>query len=396
MPASFLRETQYILEARLSEGVLEAAFPEFEQRLRRGRPAHESFLKLKSAYLVAKKPFSEGIIGFAEFEKTANRTRGGLFDLVKELTEAGLLPPDEDSPLLQELRKANIAPDKAQEPLFVVNCDRSDAKKMYTKARREKIADPFQLFLIKACPLQMPQSFAERLIREEVKKLESDPDAQVYFKSNGPERVLIQPLSVEPDDADETLAFFKTEFARTHTDFFQKNYTHAAFAFALHEKNWDGSLPEFLLKKLAWLGEHCGKSRRLFACYLVVYIDNFDRLDARTPRQQAICRELETFAQNAANKVTLLSLKLPEAPPPETASPAALLHPVPQDQVERWLHGVARDGIAENCSKILAEFDRHVREKYPDRYLPNGPYAMRDVQELQQLARRAALEQAQS
>lgn len=403
MPTSCLRDTQYELKKCLAEQGVEFVLDELERRLRRSRTSiFNDLALLKAKYLNAKKAFViQGTIEYrGEFDIVANRTREGLLVLIDALTEADLRPPDEDIPLIQALRRLPIDLDKATEPLYLVNCDRVDAKKTYSSARRQKIGAPLQFFLVQACPEQMPHSFAERLIREEVKKLESDPDAQVYFKPNGPERILIQGLTVESGGAEETLDTFKSDFSRAHADFFRSNYSHAAFAFALHETNWDDSLPECLDEILAWQRNLCGKSRRLFAFFLVVYIKNFDKPEALTSRQVAIREQLEAFARRTGDMVTAISLKIPGEEPGESArtpaQPIALLHPVPQDEVEKWLHRIAQDGHAPNYREILDQFDRYIEETNPARYRKNGPYDMRDVQELQKMVRQVAQEQAQS
>ena len=393
MPSASLRDIQYDLKKRLSEGGIESVLQEMEQRLNRHRTAMVNDLTLLiSKYNDAKKQFTvHGTIEYkGEFETVSNKTRQGLLFLIDSLTEADLRPPDDSSPLMPALRALPIDRDKALMPVSLVNCDRTDAGKTYRGARREKINDPFHFFLVKACPLQMPHSFAERMIWEEVQKLDGDPDAHFYFKPNGPERILIQALPVEDGDAEATLDAIKSGFSNTHSDFFQKNFSHAAFGFALHEKNWDDdALPECLPALLDWLRELSGKSRRLFAFFFVVYIENFDRPDRLTPRQVLIRQKLAAFAQHAGKAVTSISLKQPDETPGESAeitgTSPALLQPVTADEVEKWLHRISQYGHAPNAPQILTLFDQFVAEKYPDRHQKGGPYDMRNVQELQKM-----------
>ena len=404
MTSSFLRDTQQELKKCLSVQGTEFALDELERCLRSDRTAiFNDLAMLKAKYNDANRKFAvQGTIKFSdEFEIVANRTRQGLLQLIDSLTEADLRPPNDSSPLMIALRALNFDCDKALRPVSLVNCDRIEAKKTYNGARRQKIGNPFHFFLVQACDLQMPHGFAERLIWEEVQKLDSDPDAQFYFKPNGPERILIQALPVTDADADETLHAFKSEFSRTHSDFFQRNFSHAAFGCALHETNWDDCLPDCLTALLQWLGELCGKNRHFFAFFFVVYIKNFDQPERLTERQKTIRRTLSAFAKQHKHIITNISLKQPDDTQPDESVAddstwPALLHSVPAEEVEKWLHSIAQYGQAPNASQILTLFDQYVATKNPDRYQKNGPYDMRDVQELQKMIRKVAHEQAQT
>lgn len=377
-----LREIQYILKQMLVDsGGLDLAFDDLSGRLLNSS-RYNQLVGLKARYKEAKSQFHGGKIDYRnEFEQVANQVRDGLLDLLDALQAADLRPPEEFEDFFNSLQTIAYDLDRATQPLFQVNCDRTPATRAFRTALREKRAQPLHLTLVLACPFQAPNSFAERLIFEEMDRLEADPDVKPYFKRREEDkRIRMQLLPVEIDE-DDSFDAFRREFGRAHTDVVQnkQQYSHACFAFALHEKNWEDFLPEYLIAAATWLRGLATEKRGKYQMFVVFYLENLHRPERLTEAQQEKAAAFAALAEQHPEWITLLT-ELPE---------------VPAEEVEKWLHKVSRNGFAPEAPEVLTQLARSVERNAAQRYHGPEEFDMFDVEKMQAAVYRIAQQEAQ-
>ncbi|MBL7803676.1 MAG: hypothetical protein JNL02_08080 [Saprospiraceae bacterium] len=362
-------------------GGLDLAFDDLSGRLANG-PRYNQLIVLKARYKESKSQFYGGKIDYrGEFEQVANQVRDGLLDLIDALQPADLRPPEDFEKFFKSLQTLVYDLDRASQPLFQVNCDRSPATRAFRNAMREKRAQPLHLTLVLACPFQSPNSFAERLILEEIDRLDADADARPYFRRREEDnRVKLQLIPVDIDENDSFDAF-RREFGRAHTDFLQskQQYTHACFAFALHEKNWEDFLPEYLAAAAGWLRGLAAENKGKYQFFVVFYIENLHHPERLTEAQKDKMTAFAALSEQYPDWITLLT-ELPE---------------VPADEVEKWLHKVSRDGFSPAAPEVLNQLAQSVEHNAPQRFHGPEQFDMFDVEKMQAAVYRIARQTAQ-
>lgn len=396
MTAAELTEIQHRLKQYLRQDDIESVLRELNALLLPNVRAFNDVIQLESRYQNARREYYvKGVLKYKnEYENTLNHIREGLFVVIDALKTEHCRASQNDDPLLQALRELRIDPDKARQPVYLVNCDRTDAGSAYRKRRRLHPDAPFHFYLVQACSHQMPHSFTERLLWEEITRTEADPDARFYLKSNATQSLEIPPLPTVDLDAEATLDEFKRDFGRRHSEFFSRDFSHAAFGYAVDELNWDAETEPAVREMEKWLKSLAGAQRRYIAFFLVVYIENLHHPERLKAPQKALIDTLATLAADGQDPVfTHLGLRWPDTAEAEDM-PEVLLPPVPREEIKKWLHRISLYGQADNADLILDLFDEFVRQKAPNRYRDNHLYDMREVQKLQELVCRTALQPA--
>ena len=373
MTANTLQDIQINLKKHLGDGIA-ICIDELWRWLNPASRLCNDLLQLQRRFSDAKKDFEKGTIDYrTEYEKVRNQVHDGLSTLIDSLRIEDLRML-KSGPLFDALKALDVDEDKASRPVYLVNCNRTDPRKSYKKSARELRNPPLQFCLVKACPHQMPQSFVERLLLEELERHDDDPDANFYFKRRDEIRPLVKGLPVD-DDPDDAFAKFKREFKQHFSDYAnsRSTFSKAAFAFALHESGWNPELPNYLDLILEW---HAAEARQhqnhqiLF--FLVLYLPSIHELPA--PDDHRLVKALEPLRKKyPGNTISITGLP-----------------PVPRAEVEAWLQEVAKAGVAQNAAFVLDAFDAYVRETAPNRYKPNL-YDMLDVEFLQQAVQRLTL-----
>jgi len=379
------------LKQQLANDEMEQLFLELDEALLSSRPAFNTYAQMKGAYSKAKREYYQfGTIEYkGEFEMVTNRIRKGLSDFIDELKPPDLRPPEDFDPLFQKLYTLELDLDKATQPLAMVNCDRTDARKSFRDALnppedlptppKPKSNLPIHFCVVTACPLQMPPSFAERLVLEESNRNAADPDASFYFKPREGKRPLIPALPVE-GDAEESLDQFKMDFASRFSDFAQGkfSYQQAAFCFGIHESNWAGFMPEYLEGILLWLQKMAMSKEQKLHFFLVAYFENQHLPEKMKPEQTLKLAQLQAFAKKMDDCVTTISA-LPE---------------VPKMEIEKWLHRMSQGGFSDQAEGILTQFAETVKKTAHERYRNGIDYDMKDVETMQTMLHKIANQKA--
>ncbi|MFN0213858.1 MAG: hypothetical protein ACKVT2_06340 [Saprospiraceae bacterium] len=379
------------LKQQLANDEMEQMYLELDEALLSSRPAFNAYAQMKGAYSKAKKEYYQfGTIEYkGEFETVTNRIRKGLSDFIDELKPVDLRPPEDFDPLFQKLNTLELDLDRATQPIAMVNCDRTEARKLFREALnppddlpnppKPKINLPIHFCVITACPLQMPPSFAERLVLEESNRNATDPDASFYFKQREGKRPLIPALPVEID-ADESLDQFKMDFTSSFSDFAQGKFTYqqAAFCFGIHESNWASFMPEYLEGILLWLQKMALNKEQKLHFFLVAYFENQHLPEKLKPEQTAKLAQLGVFAKKMEDCVTTISA-LPE---------------VPTTEIEKWLHRMSHGGFTDQAEGVLAQFAETVQNTASQRYRDGLDYDMKDVENMQTMLHKIANQKA--
>ncbi len=391
MPAFNFLDFKKQLKQHLAKDEMEQLFLELDEVLLSNRPAFNTIVQMEGAYSKAKKEYYQyGTIEYkGAFELVTNRIRKGLSDFIDELKPADLRPPEDFDPLFQKLNTLELDLDRATQPIAMVNCDRTDARKSFRDALnppedlpvppKPKNNLPLHFCIVTACPLQMPPSFAERLVLEESNRNAADPDGSFYFKQREGKRPLIPALPVEID-AEESLDQFKMDFASSFSDFAQGEFTYqqAAFCFGIHESNWASFMPQYLEGMLLWLQKMAvGKDQKLHF-FLVAYFENQHLPEKIKPDQAAKLAQLQAFAKKMDDCVTTISA-LPE---------------VPTAEIVKWLHRMSHGGFADQSEAVLAQFAETIQKTASQRYRDGTDYDMKDVENMQAMLHKIANQKA--
>ncbi|MBC7774304.1 MAG: hypothetical protein H7246_02615 [Phycisphaerae bacterium] len=379
------------LKQQLASDEMEQLFLELDETLLSSRPAFNTYAQMKGAYSKAKREYYQfGTIEYkGEFEMVTNRIRRGLSDFIDELKPADLRPPEDFDPLFQKLSALELDLDRATQPIAMVNCDRTDARKLFRNALnppeglpnppKPKSNLPLHFCIVTACPLQMPPSFAERLVLEESNRNAADPDASFYFKQREGKRPHIPALPVEID-AEESLDQFKMDFTSSFSDFAQGkfSYQQAAFCFGIHESNWTSFMPEYLEGILLWLQKMALSKEQKLHFFLVVYFENQHLPEKIKPEQDDKLVQLQAFAKKFDDCVTTISA-LPE---------------VPKTEIEKWLHRMSHGGFSDQAEAVLEQFAETVQKTASQRYRAGIDYDMKDVETMQTMLYKIANQKA--
>lgn len=389
MPALDLPDIQKRLKQHLANDEMELLFDGLKEVLLISRPAYNTYAQMKSVYSNAKRAFYQyqTIEYEGEFNKVTNRTRQGVLIFIDELQTADLRPPEEFDPLFLKLKTLELDFDRATQPLSMVNCDRSDARKVFREALNPpdenpappKANIPLHFCVVTACPLQMPPSFAERLVLEEFDRNGATPDTNFYFREREGRRPLIPALPVEGDAA-ESLDQFKIDFSRYFSDFAQGKvvYQQAAFCFGIHESNWTAFLPKYLEGILLWLQKMATDREQKIQFFLAVYFDNQHLAEKFTPAQAAKLDQLQAFAEKF----------------PDCVTPISALPVVPVEEARKWMHRMSHGGYSDQTEAVLVQFGETVKTTAAERYRDGSDYDMKDIETMQEMLHRIAIQKA--
>lgn len=210
-------------------------------------------------------------------------------------------------------------------PVLLLNCDRGAPAKRFRRAFAAKTNQSFQFYFICACPDEMPQSLAKRLVYQLIEdKLDQQHNAISYpFREDPDDRLRVDALPVG-DDLDASKKRFKAyvqrRFAFADTQSFETfietgvpklHFEYVASVFDLSENVWDDDEGE-MSAYLDWMIEtfrcpHPDVPTFLF--FFVVYIKNLHDESRRSLRGSQILAELDALCKR--HEATLLTELLP-------------------------------------------------------------------------------------
>jgi Effector-associated domain 11 len=184
------RLTQYI-----AEGKTEDAITALHKRLREDAYCYSDLFLLQGRFNKIKKANNEGVIDRKEYDTTSNQIDKALLDLIAALTETDLT---DDTFLFQaELRALSLP---ALPLLALVNCDRKTAYNGFENAFGQQGERPGQFYFLAGCPMQKPDSFAERMVYEIISEV-LDNNTQAILYETVEEKIgarTVQRLDIHP------------------------------------------------------------------------------------------------------------------------------------------------------------------------------------------------------
>lgn len=317
-------------------GDLAAALALFLQKLDTGSPRLMEVFGQSGRFHQAGSDFTKGLILIGERDTVYNQVRFYLLELAGQLAESDLKPA---APSAAEAHAFGLAPAPSGNPLdlllarlridwknasiselHLVNCDRVTEFKTLKRALRDRSAsgEEFQFYFINACPMQRPQSFAERVILEIIRNLDEEEDEAVLVRRlPGSNRIKIEDLPYDFMGLEQSKKKFAKYFEERF-DFHERlepveeflkacvhkiaNYRYIGFIFRLDAQDWEPFFPEYF----QWIMDTFSKVEEeghLFLFFFPIYLRNLHT--APTPALLEVAKAVQALgeAENAISTV---------------------------------------------------------------------------------------------
>ncbi len=362
-------------------------------------------------YHQADRDFRKGLMQIGERNTVFNQVCNALLELVAQLKETDLAPPASDPDMAQKMG-FQVTSQQFLTPLFaklrvdwrkishvhLVNCDRIGENRFFrsTYRKRHNQHQGSQFFFINACPMQRPESFAERVILEILEKYdEEDQQAILVRRKPQSERLLIEELPFDPMGLDEskrlTAKYFQKRFGfQEHIepveDFLRACARHAGlgkrfatFIFRINAADWEPLLTDYLrwlMDTLRPLESTEGAAELLF--FFPVQVRNLH--DAPPASLRMAIEEINKLNQ-AATEVAAEGLEPSPAVVYDMITP---LRPVPLEEITTWFEELDEADTAKVAELLLLTLQRDKAALTRlQRYMDEGKIDMYDMEALQ-------------
>lgn len=267
--------------------------------------------------------------------------------------------------------------------LYMVNCDRKRLADHFWDRFDEKIDTPFQLYFLPASPVQMPPSFAERMIWEILtEELEEELDSlSMELKPSGV-RLKTADFTIKNNLRRTQKAFKKyfckrfqaTDFERLIAiDLPQKGYKYVATIIRIELKEWKDFVPAFLEWVLQTFKEMQNDSTT-FLFFNVIYMRDFID-EPRHEEQKKVLETIRSIIDRNKNSCTVLRG----------------FTPVPGSDLENWFRKIGEHNpnrVADIIESMLNVLPPEKRTQYRD----SQHLDMVDIEELQEIVYEVANE----
>lgn len=358
-------------------------------------------------YHQANNDCNRGIILIGERDTVFNKIRFTLLELIGNLLESDLKPATTDQAQAQAF---GLAPAHSDNPLdllldrlridwknlniselHLVNCNRFSEFKTLKRALRDRYSDDkeCQFYFINACPMQRPQSFAERVILEVIRNLdEEESDAVLVRRVPGSNRIKIEELPYDFMGLEQS----KKKFAKYFEDRFDfhdsiepienflkacknqvRQYKYIGFVFQLDAKDWEPFFPEYFQWILDTFSETAEKGPE-FLFFFPIYIRRLHE----TPSAELlkIAADIQSLAE-AKNAISTV------------ISP---LSPVSKEDVGEWFvdFGEPDSGKIDELLLLTLQRESSAQARLAG-FQQTGKMDMYDVEALQEAVYRYAL-----
>lgn len=378
------------------------------QQLNTSSPRMTEVFVQSGRYHQATSDFAKGLILIDERDTVYTRVRVTLLELIGQLTDSDLKA--ENLPTAAQAQALGLAAAPAAGPfdvllarlridwkstpvsiLHLVNCDRVNEFKTFKRALRDHSAsgEEFQFYFINACPMQRPQSFAERVILEIIRNLdEEESEAVLVRRQLGAHRLKVEDLPYDFMGLEQSKKKFAKYFEERF-DFHERlepveafieacvhkvrQYRYIGFIFRLDAQDWEPFFPEYF----QWIMDTFSKVEEegpLFLFFFPIFIRN---LHEHPPKDmQEVANAVQALGE-AANAISTI------------ISPLA---PVPKDDVGEWFADFGEPDAAKVDELLLLTLQRDTSAltRLP-RFQQNGNVDMYDVEALQEEVYKYAL-----
>lgn len=361
-------------------------------------------------YHQADSDYRKGDALLPERDKVFNGVRTALLDVVQQLTDADLAQPASDPELAKKMGLP-VADQRFLSPLFaklrvnwhkmshvhLVNCDRISENRNFrsTYRRRHNQRQGGQFFFINACPMQRPESFAERIVLEILERYdEEEKQAVLVRRKPQSQRLLLEELPFDPMGLPEskrlTAKYFQKRFGfqkqiEPVEDFLRACAEHTGegkrfvtFIFRINAANWDSLLTEYLL----WLMDtfrplEASDEGAEFLFFFPVLVRNLHETPPATLRTAV--EEITKFSE-AANPTAAKG----QESPPVAYDLIMPLYPVPKEEVTTWFEELDEADEAKIHELLLLTLQRdQAALTRLQNYMDGGQIDMYDMETLQ-------------
>lgn len=323
----------------ISTNRMDAFFNQMDKVLAISSPKQSEIILQQSRYNDVQRKIRQGVVSTEESDLVVNQVKAALLAMIDDLGEGDL---DQKGYGLEAKIRALSLDKERIGPLYMVNCNRSKLADLFWDRFDEKEDENalLQFYFIPAAPLQMPPSFAERMILEIIDDMDEDGEAiNVERKSDGL-RLKIANFEVK-NNLRRTKRSFEKYFCKRFqaTDFQQLlqhhlaklEYEYIASIFKIELREWKDFMPEFIQWAIDHFRAMPNENETKFLFFIVINMENF--ID--TPMgddQKRILAEIRSVLEKNSDVCTKIKG----------------LAPVPGNDLESWF----RDTGEQNPNKI--------------------------------------------
>jgi hypothetical protein len=322
----------------LAANKLKDLFDDISNQLNPERAVFDQIILLKSRFLSTYGEVMGGRMPSQEADIEFNKIRQALLDLFSQLSAEDLGAGGSlEDPLDELITKLIIR--HPLTPLQIVNCDRTEVQRSFFKSFRnwDKQHSRYQFYFALSCPIQEPDSFAERMVFEIMEaRLKDHSDSINYPRRVDGERLLIPPLPLGidlNDYQDNFRRYIAERFHLSPTTSFQdflkyqlpdRKERYIAMPFDILAGDWD---PDLMEEYLPWIMNSFSKAEAQGPTCIFIFIIKLK--NAHRPEKIRYEREvkesIDDIIEKHREKIGFLY------PFPE----------VPQHYVEEWFERIA-------------------------------------------------------
>lgn len=357
----------------VSENKMEVCFRDLSSALADTSTLQSEIILQQSRFTDIQRRIRSNVVSPSESDIELNRIRTAIISIINEMSTQDL--EQGGYGLEQKIRALSI--DKRRiGVLYTVNCDRADLADLFWDRFDEKEDTILHFYFIPAEPMQMPPSFAERMIFEILQdELDDELEAISLEKRSDGLRLNIADFEIKNNLKRTKRAFEKYFCKRFQERDFEHimqhklaklPYTYIATIFKLELREWKDFMPDFLQWVIDRFRAVPSENESKFLFFIVVNMDGF--IDqAQNPEQERILSEIRAVLEK--NEDVCSKLKG--------------LAPVPERDIESWF----RDIGEQNPNRIEEAVTTYVSSLSPAiqaQYQANGQLDMAVMEDLQQ------------
>lgn|GEM_PF-4298341 len=381
LKANSFMSLKSIIRAKLVKAEFEEVFKEMGQAFNQANLLEEyrTLSVVQTSYYQLKQDLLRNIIHRNDYEVNLAKITNSLVELLS------LLPEDtknKRAKIKALVRQLDIERSRIG-LLYMVNCDRRKLADKFWNRFDEKINAPFQFYFLPASPVQMPPSFAERMVWEILtEELEEELDTiSLEMKTNGL-RLKTADFSIKNSLQRTKKAFIKyfckryqaSDFEKLITEELpQKGYQYVATIMRIELREWKPFVPLFL----EWVLETFNKAKTgntVFLFFNIIYMPDFVS-EPLVEEHQKVINSLKSVIEKNKDTCTVLRG----------------FAPVASIDIEDWFRSIGEynpNRVSEVIRSMLDTLPNNKKQKF----LNDNKMDMVDIEELQEIVYEVANE----
>lgn len=282
----------------------------------------------------------------------------------------------EKSKLYKAIEALNIDDEEDISLLHLVNCNRTEKRKLFWKSF-DNLDTAFQYYFLCGCPSEMPHSFSERMIYEILEEEVEEDESLHCLRYPLTNRIKFEDLPFGRNLRKSQKRFkqyvqkrFSFTNAQTFESFIETGvpkieYDYISVVFEVHQSHWDDHLKEYINWMMnTFVCPHEEVPKFLF--FFIFYLEDVHKPEALNAQKRL---QIETLKGLAEHPSSALFTPFPS---------------VPVSDLRDWLRRIGERNY--NKVEVLLDQLKHCLKKDEQRLLEESKLLrMKDVEEVQRM-----------